>query len=147
MKKRPIATTLILASLLIGGMTACSQPDSENVGQANTSTSQSDQAQATPADQTQSNSSDQAQATPSDQTESNTPSSQERANRRQVIRGQIEAVLTPEQKQELETQLQQGQKMRQVLPKLNLTPDQKQKIHEIMKAARAQRQQQQSQSN
>ncbi len=53
----------------------------------------------------------------------------------------VRRVLTPAQKQDLETKLQQGQKMRQALSTLNLTSDQKTKIQEIVKAARSQRQQ------
>ncbi len=124
MKKRAIATTLLLATILTGGITACTQSNSSNLPQSDTFHPPS----------------------PSDKYQSNKAKSQKHTRKSQVIRQQIEAVLTPDQKQELQTKLQQGEKMRQALSTLNLTSDQKTKIQEIYKAARAQRQQQ-SQTN
>ncbi len=65
--------------------------------------------------------------------------SPEAQKRREEIRNQIKAVLTPEQVKQLETQMQGGEKMRQVLTSLNLTADQKTKIEAIYKTARANR--------
>jgi Spy/CpxP family protein refolding chaperone len=112
--KRTIATTMLLGTLLVGGITACSQSNSSEPPQANTVSSGAPQA-------------DNAQ-------------SPERAQRREAMRKQIEAVLTPEQKQQLQAKLQQGARMREAMASLNLTPEQKTKIQDIMKAARAQRQ-------
>jgi Spy/CpxP family protein refolding chaperone len=62
------------------------------------------------------------------------------------MKKQIEAVLTPDQMKQLESKLQQGDKMRDAMASLNLTAEQKTKIREIYKSARAQRQGQ-SQTN
>jgi Spy/CpxP family protein refolding chaperone len=53
-------------------------------------------------------------------------------------------VLTPEQVQQLQAKLQQGTRMREAMASLNLTSEQKTKIQEIMKSARAQRSEQAS---
>ncbi len=58
------------------------------------------------------------------------------------MKKQIEAVLTPDQVKQLESKLQQGEKMRDAMRELNLSEDQKTKIREIYKSARANRQQQ-----
>jgi Spy/CpxP family protein refolding chaperone len=68
-------------------------------------------------------------------TEPNPPSSAERAQKRAAVLKQIETVLTPEQIQQLQTKLKQGEKMRVALRELNLKEDQKTKIREILKAA------------
>lgn len=65
--------------------------------------------------------------------------SPERAQRREAMRKQIEAVLTPEQSQQLQAKLQQGVKRREAMASLNLTPEQKTKIQDIMKSARSHR--------
>jgi len=65
----------------------------------------------------------------------------ERQEKREAVRKQIEAVLTPDQVKQLEAKLQQGEKMRQALSSLDLTADQKTKIQGILKAAYPQRQQ------
>ncbi len=112
--KRSIATTLLLGTFLVGGVTACSQSNSSEPSQAGTM--------------------------PSDAPQGDKAPSPERAQRREAMRKQIEAVLTPEQSQQLQTKLQQGVRMREAMASLNLTPEQKTKIQDIMKAARAQRQ-------
>ncbi len=58
------------------------------------------------------------------------------------MRKQIEAILTPEQSQQLQAKLQQGSKMREAMASLNLTADQKAKIRDIMKSYRSQRSEQ-----
>ncbi|XGV98724.1 MAG: Spy/CpxP family protein refolding chaperone [Leptolyngbya sp. BL-A-14] len=121
--KRSIATTMLLGALLAGGVSACSQTTSSETPQAKTT------------DTTSSN---------APQTDS-APST-DRAQRREAMRKQIEAVLTPEQSQQLQAKLQQGVRMREAMASLNLTPEQKTKIRDIMKAARAQRQGQPSSS-
>lgn len=61
--------------------------------------------------------------------------------KREAVRKQVEAVLTPAQTQQLETQLQQGEKMRRAVSSLDLKPDQKTKIDTIFKTAYAHRDQ------
>ncbi|MGB8689146.1 MAG: hypothetical protein WCD53_17655 [Microcoleus sp.] len=59
----------------------------------------------------------------------------ERAQKRDRVRKQVEAVLTPEQVQQLETKVKGGEKMRKALSELNLTAEQKTKIKDILKTA------------
>lgn len=59
--------------------------------------------------------------------------------KREAVRKQVEAVLTPDQVKDLEAKLQQGEKMRRAVSSLNLTPEQKTKIDEIFKTAYAHR--------
>lgn len=108
--KRSLTTLLLLGAIATSGITACSR--------SNTDTPQADQ--------------------PSP-TEANAPQSEQRDQKRQEVRKQIEAVLTPEQAQQLKTKVQQGEKMRQALASLNLTDEQKSKIQAILKASRGQR--------
>lgn len=110
---RTIVTTMLLGTLLMSGITACSQSNSSEPPQAGN--------------------------TAPNATQANNAQSPERAQRREAMRKQIEAVLTPEQAQQLQAKLQQGTKMRDAMASLNLTPEQKTKIQAIMKAARAQR--------
>ncbi len=109
MLKPAITTALLLGTLLTGGITACSASKSADDAQSPSNTSQTSSGQA-----------------------------QNRSQRREALRKQVETVLTAEQKQQLETKLKQGEKMRDILPSLNLTADQKSKIQDIMKNARTQ---------
>ena len=112
-KKQIILPTLLFATILIGGMTGCSSSKSPDVSQGGDSgTKVSDTSTTNPP--------------------SNTP---ERAQKREAVRKQIEAVLTPDQVKELSAKLQQGEKMRKAVLSLNLTPEQKTKIQEIFKTA------------
>jgi hypothetical protein len=63
----------------------------------------------------------------------------ENAERRRMVRQQIDTVLTPDQKQQLQTKLQQGDKLRKALADMNLTPEQQAKIKQIFKAAHDQK--------
>ncbi|MBC7973121.1 MAG: hypothetical protein H7Z11_23865, partial [Verrucomicrobia bacterium] len=108
--KRTIATTILLGTLLVGGVTACSQPNTLESPQGNTTPATSQSTDTQPSDRTQ---------------------------KREAMRKQIEAVLTPKQSQQLQAKLQQGARMREAMASLNLTPEQKTKIQNIMKAARA----------
>ncbi len=121
-KKQIIAPTLLLATILLGGITGCSgskssdatNPDGSdgaNVSQTSTSTTNNNKA--------------------------DTP---ERAQKREEIRKQIEAVLTPDQVKQLQAKLQQGEKMRKAVLSLDLTADQKTKIQDIFKTAYPHRQ-------
>ncbi|MEH2129160.1 MAG: hypothetical protein V7K86_00520 [Nostoc sp.] len=113
-KKQIILPTLLFATIFIGGMTGCSSSKSPDVSQGGDSgTKVSDTSTTNPSP-------------------SNTP---ERAQKREAVRKQIEAVLTPDQVKELSAKLQQGEKMRKAVLSLNLTPEQKTKIQEIFKTA------------
>lgn len=118
------AIPLVLSALLLAGITACNRSDSS-----------------TDAPQTNS-----AAASQQDNSQAQAYQTAERTRRREAMRKQIEAVLTPEQAKQLDSKLQQGEKMRQALSELNLTADQKTKIREAMQAARANSQQPAQQS-
>ncbi|MEH2063870.1 MAG: hypothetical protein V7K50_16670 [Nostoc sp.] len=113
-KKQLILPTLLFATIFIGGMTGCSNSKSPDVSQGGDSGTKV-----------------------SDTSTTNSPSSNtpERAQKREAVRKQIEAVLTPDQVKELSAKLQQGEKMRKAVLSLNLTPEQKTKIQEIFKTA------------
>lgn len=113
--KRTIAATMLLGTLLLSGITACSQSNSSEP---------------------------QADTAPSGASQSPSTQASERAQRREATRKQIEAVLTSEQSQQFQAKLQQGTRMREAMASLNLTSEQKTKIQEIMKSARAQRSEQ-----
>jgi len=131
MTKRTIATMALLAALLTGGIAACGKSNSSDSSQADTSQTMT--------------------TAQSDTSQQNGAQSQDRAQRRAAMKKQIEAVLTPDQVKQLESKLQQGEKMRDAMRELNLSEDQKTKIREIYKSARANRQQhsqpQQSETN
>ncbi|MEH2226714.1 hypothetical protein [Nostoc sp.] len=113
-KKQIILPTLLLATILIGGMTGCTSSKSPDVSQGNDSGTKV-----------------------SDTSTTNSPASNtsERAQKREEIRKQVEAVLTPDQVKELSTKLQKGEKMRKAVLSLNLTAEQKTKIQDIFKTA------------
>ncbi|MEH2320723.1 hypothetical protein [Nostoc sp.] len=116
-KKQIILPTLLLATILIGGMTGCNSSKSPDV-------SQGDNSGGTKVSDTNTS----APSSPG----SNTP---ERAQKREAVRKQVEAVLTPDQVKELSAKLQQGEKMRKAVLSLNLTAEQKTKIQDIFKTA------------
>ncbi|MEH2248124.1 hypothetical protein [Nostoc sp.] len=111
-KKQIILPTLLLATILIGGMTGCTSSKSPDVSQADNSGTKVSDTTNTAA--------------------SNTP---ERAQKREAVRKQVEAVLTPDQVKQLSAKLQQGEKMRKAVLSLNLTAEQKTKIQDIFKTA------------
>ncbi|MEH2273206.1 MAG: hypothetical protein V7K68_33080 [Nostoc sp.] len=113
-KKQIILPTLLLATILIGGMTGCSSSKSPDVSQG-----------------------DDSGTKVSDTSVPNSPAANtpERAQKREEVRKQVEAVLTPDQVKELSTKLQQGEKMRKAVLSLNLTAEQKTKIQDIFKTA------------
>ncbi|MGF2033808.1 MAG: hypothetical protein RMZ43_000510 [Nostoc sp. CmiVER01] len=111
-KKQIILPILLFATILIGGMTGCTSSKSLDVSQGNDGTKVSDTSTTSPG--------------------ANTP---ERAQKREEVRKQVEAVLTPDQVKELSTKLQQGEKMRKAVLSLNLTAEQKTKIQNIFKTA------------
>ncbi|MEH1945859.1 MULTISPECIES: hypothetical protein [unclassified Nostoc] len=113
-KKQIILPTLLFATILITGMTGCTSSKSPDVSQGNDSGTKV-----------------------SDTSTTNSPASNtsERAQKREEIRKQVEAVLTPDQVKELSTKLQKGEKMRKAVLSLNLTAEQKTKIQDIFKTA------------
>ncbi|MEH2155190.1 hypothetical protein [Nostoc sp.] len=113
-KKQIILPTLLLATILIGGITGCSSSKSPDVSQG-----------------------DDSGTKVSDTSVPNSPAANtpERAQKREEVRKQVEAVLTPDQVKELSTKLQQGEKMRKAVLSLNLTAEQKTKIQDIFKTA------------
>ena len=119
-KKQVILPTLLFATILIAGMTGCTSSKSADV-------SQGDNGGTNVAD---TNTSTQSSA------RTNTP---ERAQKREAVRREVEAVLTPDQVKELSAKLQQGEKMREAVLSLNLTAEQKTKIQDIFKTAYSRR--------
>ncbi|MEH2204288.1 MAG: hypothetical protein V7K53_09425 [Nostoc sp.] len=111
-KKQIILPTLLFATILIGGITGCTSSKSPDVSQENDSGTKV------------------ADTSTTNSPASNTP---ERAQKREEIRKQVEAVLTPDQVKELSTKLQKGEKMRKAVLSLNLTAEQKTKIQDIFK--------------
>ncbi|MEH1811089.1 MAG: hypothetical protein V7K26_08215 [Nostoc sp.] len=112
-KKQIILPTLLFATILIGGMTGCTSTKSPDVSQADDGTKVAD-------------------TSTTNSPAANTP---ERAQKRDEVRKQIDAVLTPDQVKELSTKLQRGEKMRKAVLSLNLTAEQKTKIQDIFKTA------------
>jgi Spy/CpxP family protein refolding chaperone len=103
---------LLMGMLSLGGLSACTSSPSSQASQ-----------------------SDGGQENMANPSESNAPPTAERAQKRAEVRKQIEAVLTPEQVQQLQSKLNQGERMRTALRELNLQADQKTKIQDIFKAA------------
>lgn len=126
MKPNAIATTIISALLLGGVLTACNQASPLE----NTQTSSA------PVAATTSQASSAPTATPSDTPQANNSTTperdKEREQRREARRKQIEAVLTPDQVQQLQAKMKNGDKLRNAISSLNLTADQKNKIQIIM---------------
>lgn len=116
---------LAFSALLLAGITACNRSDSSANAPQTDAASQPTNAQGSQPNNSQAGAYQTA----------------ERTRRREAMRKQVEAVLTPEQAKQLDSKLQQGEKMRQALSELNLTPEQQTKIREAMKAARANSQQ------
>ncbi|MEH2258447.1 hypothetical protein [Nostoc sp.] len=113
-QKQIILPTLLFATILIAGITGCTSSKSPDVSQGNDSGTKV-----------------------SDTSTTNSPASNtpERTRKREEIRKQVEAVLTPDQVKELSTKLQKGEKMRKAVLSLNLTAEQKTKIQDIFKTA------------
>src|SRR6476469_1689160 len=136
MKRTTIAPALVLVgALLVGGLSACTQSNASEATQPDTTAANavsSDQAKADSAS-TQTAQPVAATANPSSAQPKATDA--ERAQKREELRKQVEAVLTPEQAQQLETKVKGGERMRKALSELNLTAEQKTKIKQILKAA------------
>ncbi|MEH2144554.1 hypothetical protein [Nostoc sp.] len=115
-KKQIILPSLLLVTILIGGITGCTSSKSPDVAQREDSgTKVSD-----------------TNASAPNSPGANTPQS---AEKREAVRKQVEAVLTPDQVKQLSAKLQQGERMRKAVLSLNLTAEQKTKIQDILKTA------------
>ncbi len=112
-KKQIILPTVLLATILIAGITGCTSSKSPDVSQGG----------------------DSGTTKVSDTTNSPASNTPGRAEKREAVRKQVEAVLTPDQVKQLSAKLQQGEKMRQAVLSLNLTAEQKTKIQGIFKTA------------
>ncbi len=121
MNKQQLVIPCLLALLLITGLAGCKS--SEN-----------------PSSSEQPKTEQAATTSTENSTDGKKARSPEAQKRREEIRNKIKAVLTPEQVKQLESKMQGGEKMRQVLTSLNLTADQKTKIEAIYQTARANRQ-------
>jgi len=122
------AIPLALSALVLVGITACKRSDSAST--------------APQTDSTQTN----APASSQDNSQAKAYQTTERSKKREAVRKQVEAVLTQDQVQQLETKLQQGEKMRQALSEINLTADQKTNVQDILKTAYTNRQKSEQQS-
>jgi hypothetical protein len=125
MKLTAIAPLIIYAFLLGSMLTACNQASNPNMPTspapvASTPSQANSSPASTPADTPQANSSTKTEGDP------------QREQRREARRKQIEAVLTPDQVQQLQAKLKQGDKLRSAISSLNLTTEQKAKIQIIM---------------
>jgi Spy/CpxP family protein refolding chaperone len=113
--KRPASiTTIIFPLLLLGAIAACTPDKPSDTPQISPSPANGDR---------------------SDQSQSSNPKTKERDRRRESRRKQIEAILTPEQLQQLQTKLKQGEKFQSALSSLDLTTDQKNKLKMISDAS------------
>lgn len=115
--------TVLLLTLLAAGMAACNGAKSSDNAEAGNSQMAADTSNAS--------TSNHAAASPEQKAAWK--------QKREAVRKQVEAVLTPDQVKELEAKLQQGEKMRRAVSSLNLTPEQKTKIDGIFKTAYAHR--------
>jgi Spy/CpxP family protein refolding chaperone len=147
MKKTTIAPAfLLVGALLVGGLSACTQSNASEATLPDTTATNpvsSDQAKA---DSVSSQAAQPVAATANPSSAQPKATDAERAQKREELRKQVEAVLTPEQVQQLETKVKAGEKMRKALSELNLTAEQKTKIKDILKTAYP-RGQKQSQTN
>ncbi|BCL37673.1 hypothetical protein [Nostoc sp. MS1] len=121
MKKHLTIVTILLSTILLGGITSCSSPKSSDASTTETSGTDASQTSVPEANSSQT---DRVAST----------------QRREEVRKQIEAVLTPDQVKQLQEKLQQGERMRKALYSLNLSDEQKTKIQSILKSNYTQRQ-------
>ncbi|MBE9095150.1 MULTISPECIES: hypothetical protein [Microcoleaceae] len=112
MKRNTIAAAFILAgTILVGSLSGCMPSNASNVTKSNAvaaNAATSGQPKLSPA---------------------------QRAQKRDELRKQVEAVLTPEQVKQLDSKIKGGEKMRKALNELNLSAEQKTQVKGILKAA------------
>ena len=147
MKKTTIAPAfLLVGALLVGGLSACTQSNASEATQPDTTAANPVSSEQAKVDAASSQAAQPVAATSTSSSAQPRGTDAERAQKREELRKQVEAVLTPEQVQQLETKVKGGEKMRKALSELNLTAEQKTKIKEILKTAypRGQKQSQRS---
>jgi hypothetical protein len=153
MKISTIAILTIFGALSLGTMTAC-KPFSSTATPANASpkvaattppsantavsTNAATPTKADSATTAMPNDIDDKSAASSDQAQGKEYNTAERSRRREALRKQILAVLTPDQAKQLNSKLHAGEKTSQALSELNLTKEQKTQLHAIAKAAHPQ---------
>ncbi|MBE9165848.1 MULTISPECIES: hypothetical protein [Microcoleaceae] len=112
MKRNTIAAAFILAgTILVGSLSGCMPSNASNVTKSNAvaaNAATSGQPKLSPA---------------------------QRAQKRDELRKQVEAVLTPEQVKQLDSKIKGGEKMRKALNELNLSAEQKTQVKGILQAA------------
>ena len=127
MKKHIVRISIIAAvALLMGGMTACSFAGNAMAGNSKTP-------QATTIPEIPSN------TAPNASRETNQAKEYEkleRSRKRAEVQKKIETFLTQDQVKQLDSKLQQGEKMRQALSEMNLTTEQNAKIQAVFKEAK-----------
>lgn len=128
MKRTAIATPIIYLVISASTLTACNQANPPDGNNPQTSPS--------PIASTTSPVNSSPASTPSDTSQANSSTTPEldrdREQRREVRRKQIEAVLTPDQVQQLQAKLKKGDKLRSAISSLDLTTEQKTKIQIVM---------------
>lgn len=122
--KTAIATMMISATLILGGISAC------------TPASSSDSSQSTPPSTPLPVSSSSPESAPvnvsaDSSADKSNPNSKEREQAREARRKQVESVLNPSQIQQLQAKMKQGEKLRKAVIGLDLTAEQKTKIQMI----------------
>ena len=137
MKRTTIAPAfLLVGALLVGSLSACTQSNASESTQPETTTTNPVSSAQPKADSTSSQAAQPvADATTPASSAQPKATNAERAHKREEVRKQVAAVLTPEQTQQLDTKVKGGEKMRKALSELNLTAEQKTKIKAILKAA------------
>lgn len=147
MKRTTIAPAfLLVGALLIGSLSACTQSKASEATQPDTIAANPVSSGQPKADLASSQAA-QPETTAANPASSPQPkaNSAELAKKRAEVRQQIDAVLKPEQVQQLNAKIKGGEKMRKALSEINLTAEQKTKIKAILKAAYP-RQQKQSET-
>lgn len=137
MKRTNIASAFLLVGvLLVGGLSACTPSNASEATQPETTAANPVSSGQPKADSASSQAAQAvvAAATPASSAQPKATDA-ERAQKRDRVRKQVEAVLTPEQVKQLETKVKGGEKMRKALSELNLTAEQKTKIKDILKTA------------
>ena len=137
MKRTTIAPAFLLVGvLLVGSLSACTQSNASEATQPDTTAANPVSSAQPKADSTSSQAAQPvADATTPASSAQPKATDAERAQKREEVRKQVAAVLTPEQAQQLETKVKGGEKMRKALSELNLTAEQNTKIKDILKTA------------
>ncbi|MEG4944836.1 hypothetical protein [Microcoleus sp. F4-D5] len=136
MKRTTIAPAfLLVGALLIGGLSACTQSNASEATLPDTTATNPVSSDRAKADSASTQTAQPVAATGIPSSAQPKATDAERAQKREELRKQVEAVLTREQVQQLETKVKAGEKMRKALSELNLTAEQNTKIKDILKTA------------